>query len=168
MYSRFIFDPTQAIESFELIPEGNHKAKIIKVEEQISKNGNEMLVIFIQPNGYKFPLKHYITLSNLNSAENQNRGLAQKLLVELHDSFEIPYDKEKPQELNFTNWIGRSGGIEVKHKLYDGKTLASIKKCIIDWTWKPTDLLENIANDRECITENGKMQFKDDNEDIPF
>ena len=140
MYNKkYIFNPTQAIENnFELVLEGKHNARIIKVEEQISKNGNEMLVVFIQPDNYKFPLKYYITLSNLNSADIQKNGFAQKLLVDLHVAFEIPYDKENPQELNAKGWVGHTGVIEVEHELYDSKKIAKIKKCIP---------LENIEED---------------------
>lgn len=73
---------------------GDHRVCIIDVEETVSRAGNDMLVLTLQPSGSKIKIKHYIV-----DNEYRNRNL-----TELFDSFDI-----EDGDMCFASWIGAVG-----------------------------------------------------------
>lgn len=102
--------------NFEIIPEGKHRVRIKSAEKAISKNGNDMLVIQLEVNGYTSTLYHYITFMD-DKPEITNR-----MLTQFFDSF-----KDIPEgDFNTANWIGKVGACTVKHEEYQGETRAKL------------------------------------------
>ena len=102
---------------FELIPEGKHRIRIKAADKAVSKNGNDMLVLQFEVNGYNSLLYHYIVFME-DKPEITNR-----MLTQFFDSF-----KDIPEgDFNTANWVGKVGACVVKHEEYNGDKSAKVK-----------------------------------------
>lgn len=101
---------------FELIPVGSHRVRIEKTEDQKSKkSGKDMIKLELKVSGYYARLFHYIVLDPANAQfTNQQLG-------SLFNSFGIP-----PGDMNHFRWIGKTGAAKIRHREYEGETLADI------------------------------------------
>ena len=101
---------------FEVIPEGKYRIRIKSADKAISKNGNDMLVLQFEVNGYASSLFHYIVFME-DRPEITNR-----MLTQFFDSF-----KDIPEgDFNTANWIGKVGACTVKHEEYNGEKRAKL------------------------------------------
>ena len=102
--------------TFEPIPEGKHRIRVKAVEKAQSKNGNDMLSLQFEVNGYNSTLYHYIVFLK-DRPEITNR-----MLTQFFDSF-----KDIPEgDFNINNWVGKAGACVVKHEEYNGNSNARI------------------------------------------
>ena len=102
-----------------MIEPGDHPVKITKIEEKVSKSGNEMLVVHLSVPGASFTMKHYLV-----SGEYFN-GNATKLF----DCFGITRGN-----FNFNQWIDRVGKahLEKGEPNAEGKSFLEIAYLIVD------------------------------------
>lgn len=99
---------------FPLIPEGRYRVVIVDAEKAVSKtSGNDMLVIKMLVSGYKSHVWAYIPFLD-DKPEVTNR-----ILTQMFDCFQI-----EEGNFNLNSYLGKAGGIAIKHEEYDGKTTA--------------------------------------------
>lgn len=111
------YDPSQYTErSFELIPVGDYRARIIDVVEKKFGSGNEGYEMTLQINGYNSKVWYYLVLNRDNIAQTNQR------IGEFFDSFGIT----SPAMGNGKQWIGAAGAVRIKHDEYNGKTTAKV------------------------------------------
>ena len=104
-------------DEYPIVPEGKHRVVIISAEKAVSKtSGNDMLVIKMLVSKYKSHVWVYIPFLD-DRPEITNR-----MLTQMFDCFQI---EEGNFDLN--SYIGKAGGIEIKHEEYDGKTTAKFR-----------------------------------------
>ena len=99
---------------YPIIPEGRYRVVIVGAEKAVSKSsGNDMLTIQMQVSGYKSHIWAYIPFLD-DKPEVTNR-----ILTQFFECFQI-----EEGDFNLNNYLGKSGGIAVKHEDFDGKTTA--------------------------------------------
>lgn len=99
------------------IPEGKHRVRIKGAEKAVSKNGNDMLKIELQVNGYENEsVFHYIVFMD-DRPEITNR-----MLTQFFDSFKDIGEGD----FNTANWIGKVGACTIKHEDYNDNTNAKV------------------------------------------
>ena len=119
------FDPTQYTErTFELIPVGDHRARIKEVVFRDDANpfssGNQGYEITLAVSGYNSTVKHYIVLNPADPARtNQAIGA-------FFDSFGI----QEQQLGNGQTWMNRVGAVRIRHEEYMGENRAKVAYCI--------------------------------------
>ena len=86
------FDGYRREERSRLTP-GDYRVAITEVEETVSRSGNPMLVVTVQPNGSEIHIKHYLVKN-----EHFNRNL-----TELLDSFGLG------ENFDTLTWVGAVG-----------------------------------------------------------
>ena len=86
------FDGYKREERSRLTP-GDYRVAITEVEETVSRSGNPMLVVTVQPNGSEIHIKHYLVK---NEYFNRN-------LTELLDSFGLG------ENFDTLTWVGAVG-----------------------------------------------------------
>jgi len=104
-------DDLENAQSFSSFTIGDNLAKIAEVKEDVSKNGNDTLVItFINDSGAK--IRYYIV---------DNEYMLQKL-KSFYVAFGIPFT-----EKNYQRWIGKKGIVVCKEgKPYNGETRSEV------------------------------------------
>lgn len=105
------YDPSQYSErSYDLIPIGDHRARITDVVEKTFKSGNSGYELTLEISGYPRRMWYYLVLDPSNPAQTNQR------LGEFFESFRIPdYSMGTGKQ-----WVGQVGGVRVKHELYNG------------------------------------------------
>lgn len=115
--ANWTFDPSMYQEQdFSIIPAGDHRVRIMDVEEKVSRTGNEMYEITLAVNGYNSKLWFYLVLDTSDRQKTMNR------IGDFFDSFGIT-------ERNLGSgkqWIGKVGAVRVKHEDYNGNTSAKV------------------------------------------
>ena len=90
------FDGYKREEHSRLTP-GNYRVAITEVEETVSRSGNPMLVVTVQPNGSEIHIKHYLVK---NEYFNCN-------LTDLLDSFGLG------ENFDTLTWVGAVGAAKL-------------------------------------------------------
>lgn len=90
------FDGYRREERSRLTP-GDYRVAITEVEETVSRNGNPMLVVTVQPNGSEIHIKHYLVK---NEYFNRN-------LTDLLDSFGLG------ENFDTLTWVGAVGAAKL-------------------------------------------------------
>lgn len=115
------YDPSQYTErSFEIIPVGDYRARIIDVVEKKFSSGNDGYEMTLEINGHNSKVWYYLVLNRENVAQTNQR------IGEFFDSFGI----NSLAMGNGKQWIGSAGGVRIKHEEYNGKTSAKVAYCI--------------------------------------
>jgi len=99
------FDPkSYTPQEFEKIPIGPHRVRISKIEDKVSKSGNNMKEIVLEVSGYNRKLWVYIVEGEY---ANQNIGniLGSCGLLEIVED----------EGFSWNLMIGKIGGVQVKH-----------------------------------------------------
>lgn len=115
------FDPSQYSEkNFEIIPQGDYRARIADVVEKKFRSGNEGYEITLEINGYNSKMWFYLVLDPSNvAATNQRIG-------DFFNSFGITNTAMGTGK----QWIGSVGAVRIKHEQYEGKNTAKVAYCI--------------------------------------
>lgn len=101
---------------FSIIPEGNYRVRISDVTEKIFSSGNEGYEIVLEVAGHSSKLWYRLVLNRQNEKQtNQNLGA-------FFNSFGIT----NTQLGNGKQWIGKVGGVRVKHEPYNGNMNAKV------------------------------------------
>lgn len=90
------FDGYKREERSRLVP-GDYRVAITEVEETVSRSGNPMLVVTVQPNGSEIHIKHYLVK---NEYFNRN-------LTDLLDSFGLG------ENFDTLTWVGAVGAAKL-------------------------------------------------------
>lgn len=102
---------------FSIIPEGNYRVRISDVVEKVFRSGNEGYEIVLDVAGRSGKLWFYLVLNKQNEKQtNQNIG-----------SFFNCFGITTPVLGNGKQWIGKVGGVRVKHEEYNGNMSAKVQ-----------------------------------------
>ena len=111
------FDPNMYEEQdFQIIPVGDHRARIEDVVEKTFSSGNEGYEITLAVNGYSSKLWYYLVLDR-NDPKKTNQRIG-----DFFNSFgitELALGSGK-------HWIGKVGAVRVKHEEYNGNMSAKV------------------------------------------
>ena len=112
-----MWDYKREEQTFEPIPEGEHRIRIKSADKAISTSGNDMIAFQFEVSGYNSLLYHYIVFLD-DRPEITNR-----MLTQFFDSFKDIEDGD----FNMRNWIGKVGACVVKHEEYNGNKTAKVR-----------------------------------------
>lgn len=117
----WVYDPSQYQEkNFEIIPQGDYRARIADVVEKKFRSGNEGYEITLEINGYNSKMWFYLVLDPSNvAATNQRIG-------DFFNSFGITNTAMGTGK----QWVGSVGAVRIKHEQYEGKNTAKVAYCI--------------------------------------
>lgn len=119
--ANWTFDPSQYQEkSFQLIPVGDYRARIMDVVEKKFSSGNEGYEITLEINGYNSKLWFYLVLDPSDAVKTNQR------IGDFFNSFGIT----SPAMGTGKQWIGAVGAVRVKHEDYNGNPSAKVAYCI--------------------------------------
>lgn len=115
--ANWTFDPSQYKEkNFEIIPQGDYRARIAEVVEKKFNSGNDGYEITLDINGYNSKMWMYLVLDPSNPSQTNQR------IGEFFDSFGI-----KGSNLGTgKQWVGSVGAVRVKHEAYNGENRAKV------------------------------------------
>ena len=115
------FDPSQYKENnFQIIPVGDHRARICDVVEKRFNTGNEGYEITLEISGHASKLWFNLVLDRSNPAQTNQR------IGEFFNSFGIRHTAMGTGK----QWIGAVGAVKVKHEEYQGEKRAKVAYCI--------------------------------------
>lgn len=108
---------------FKAIPVGNYRCRIESAEEKQSKSGNDMIEIKLSVSGHKSSLWFYLVFfaDGLDKSGNPLRNITDRNLASIYECFGIVEGSLNPAE-----WIGKVGGVKVKHEMKDGEAQARV------------------------------------------
>lgn len=147
-----MWDYKREEQTFEPIPEGEHRIRIKSADKAVSSSGNDMIAFQFEVSGYNSLIYHYIVFMD-DRPEITNRNLTQ-----FFDSF-----KDIPDgDFNMANWIGKIGACVVKHDEYNGQKSAKVRYFL------KAEKQEELAPWREPGAKNAFGSDEDFTEDLPF
>ena len=104
--------------SYVVIPEGIHRARISKAEEKTYSSGREGVAITFDISGYSGKVFYNLVFMAEDKAQTNQK------LGSLFNSFDIQ------PSMNLSTWIGKVGAISVKHEEYQGEKQARFHYCV--------------------------------------
>ena len=117
----WIFDPNEyEAKEFSIIPAGDHRVRISEVTQKTFKSGNNGFEITLEVSGHGGSLWFYLVLDPADTKKTNQR------IGTFFESFGITdYDLS-----HYRNWIGKVGGVRVKHEEYNGSQSAKVAFCL--------------------------------------
>ena len=117
----WIFNPNEyEAKEFSIIPVGDHRVRISNVEGKTFKSGNNGFEITLDVSGHGGSLWFYLVLDPSDSKKTNQR------IGTFFESFGIT----DPDLSHYRNWIGKVGGVRVKHEEYNGTQSAKVAFCL--------------------------------------
>ena len=115
--ANWTFDPSQYKEkNFEIIPQGDYRARVADVVEKTFNSGNSGYEITLDINGYNSKMWFYLVLDASNPAQTNQR------IGEFFDSFAIKGNNMGTGK----QWVGSVGAVRIKHEAYKGENRAKV------------------------------------------
>lgn len=96
--------------NYAIVPVGDHRVRIEKIEEKTSSSGNNMLELTLAVSGFDSSLWYYLVFLTDNPALTNQR------IGEISKSFGVTTDVSK-----YSTWLGKVGAARVKHDEYGAK-----------------------------------------------
>lgn len=91
-------------QTFEQVPVGKHRIRVLSAEKAVSSKGNDMLALQFEVSGMNNILYHYIVFMP------DNPKMTNRMLTAFYDSF-----KDIPEgSTNLLEWVGKVGACMVK------------------------------------------------------
>lgn len=149
------YNPEEVSEQeFSIIPIGNHRVRISEVEQKISSNGNDMIVLTLDVSGQTSKIWYNLVFLK------DNQKITNSNLYNIYISFDIPIGN-----LDINTWVGKMGAARIKHELYNGENKARVSYFI------KKDNQKDLPQWKETSTM-GKTQtdfvIADDTVDCPY
>ena len=117
----WIFNPNEyEAQEFSIIPAGDHRVRISDVEGKTFKSGNNGFEITLEVSGHGGSLWFYLVLDTTDTKKTNQR------IGTFFESFGIT----DPDLSHYRNWIGKVGGVRVKHEEYNGSQSAKVAFCL--------------------------------------
>ena len=119
--ANWIFNPNEySAEEFAPIPVGDHRVRISDVVERTFSTGNDGFEITLDVSGYASKLWFYLVLDRSDTKKTNQR------IGDFFGSFGImDFDLS-----HYRGWIGKIGGVRVKHEEYNGEQKAKVAFCL--------------------------------------
>lgn len=151
------FDPAQYTErTFELIPVGDHRARVKEVMFKTFNSGNQGYEITLSVSGYFSTVKTWLVLDPADQARtNQAIGA-------FFDSFGIT-DRELSEN---PVWVGKVGAVRIRHEEYNGENRAKVAYCISRARQDKLPAWQEVSVSAKPAT--GGFAPVPDNQDLPF
>ena len=154
----WIFNPNEyEAKEFTIIPVGDHRVRISDVAGKTFKSGNNGFEITLEVSGYGGSLWFYLVLDPADTKKTNQR------IGTFFESFGITdYDLS-----HYRNWIGKVGGVRVKHEEYNGSQSAKVAFCL---SRKNQDKLPPAKFSEEVATvaTNNAPMIEVGEDDLPF
>ena len=154
----WIFNPNEyEAKEFSIIPAGDHRVRISNVEGKTFKSGNNGFEITLDVSGHGGSLWFYLVLDPADTKKTNQR------IGTFFESFGITdYDLS-----HYRNWIGKVGGVRVKHEEYNGSQSAKVAFCL---SRKNQDKLPpaNFSGEIAPPTTNNAPIVEVGEDDLPF
>lgn len=106
--------------SFEIVPAGDHRARIEDVVEKTFRSGNTGMELTLSISGYKSKVWYYLVLDQSDPKKTNQR------IGDLFNSFGII----DPDLSHYRTWIGKVGAVRIAHEDYNGTVSAKVRYCI--------------------------------------
>ena len=119
--ANWTFNPADySANDFAPIPTGDHRVRISDVVEKTFNSGRNGFEITLDVSGHGGKLWFYLVLDETDVKKtNQRIGV-------FFESFGITdYDLS-----HYRGWVGKIGGVRVKHEEYNGNTFAKVAFCL--------------------------------------
>ena len=121
MAINWTYDATQyEAKEFSIIPTGDHRVRINEVVEKTFNSGNSGFEITLDVSGHGGKLWFYLVL-DANDVKKTNQRIG-----DFFESFGIT----DPALAHYRAWIGKVGGVRVKHEEYNGNQSAKVAFCL--------------------------------------
>ncbi len=119
--ANWTFNPADyTANDFAPIPVGDHRVRIYDVIEKIFSSGNEGFEITLEVSGHGGKLWFYLVLDHGDIKKTNQR------IGTFFESFGIgDFDLS-----HYRGWVGKIGGVRVKHEDYNGSTSAKVAFCL--------------------------------------
>ena len=156
--ANWTYNPNEySASEFSIIPTGDHRVRINDVVEKTFNSGNDGFEITLDVSGHVGKLWFYLVFDQNDSKKTNQR------IGTFFESFGITdYDLS-----HYRGWIGKIGGVRVKHEEYNGSNSAKVAFCL---SRKNQDKLPAWQGDAPSfsggVTPNFTEQQSDD--DLPF
>lgn len=160
--ANWVFNPSDySANEFTIIPAGDHRVRISDVIEKTFSSGRSGYEITLEVSAHQSKLWFYLVLDETDTKKTNQR------IGTFFESFGIvDYDLS-----HYRGWIGKIGGVRVKHEEYNGNTSAKVAFCL---SRKNQDKLPAWKGEAPATTTpsyaNTSANFVDinDSDDLPF
>lgn len=121
MAINWTYDASQyEAKEFSIIPAGDHRVRINDVIEKTFNSGNSGFEITLDVSGHGGKLWFYLVLDH-NDAKKTNQRIG-----DFFNSFGITDNNLA----HYRGWMGKIGGVRVKHEEYNGNQSAKVAFCL--------------------------------------
>lgn len=119
--ANWIFDANDVEErEFAPIPEGNHRVRVLNVEEQCSRTQKQMLKLTLEVSGYSSKVWDYLVFDGSDEAARKRTNTK---INQIAQSFGVnPNAVVQQMQL----LIGKVGGVRIKHDNYNGEVSSKV------------------------------------------
>ena len=154
----WIFNPNEyEAKEFSIIPAGDHRVRISNVEGKTFKSGNTGFEITLEVSGHGGSLWFYLVLDPSDTKKTNQR------IGTFFESFGITdYDLS-----HYRGWIGKVGGVRVKHEDYNGSQSAKVAFCLSRKNQDKLPAAKFSTTDTTAPTNNTPV-VEVGEEDLPF
>ena len=155
--ANWTFNPNEyTVNDYAPIPTGDHRVRINDVVEKRFSSGNEGFEITFDVSGHNGKLWFYLVLDHNDTKKTNQR------IGTFFESFGIgDFDLS-----HYRGWIGKIGGVRVKHEEYNGSMSAKVAFCL---SRKNQDKLPAWKGDAPTPVSQPKFEpIEINNSDLPF
>lgn len=119
--ANWIFDANDVEDrGFTPIPEGNHRVRVLSVEEQFSRTQKQMLKITLEVSGYAGKVWDYLVFDGTNETARKRTNTK---INQIAESFGVNPNAVVSQ---IQALVGKVGGVRIKHDNYNGEVSSKV------------------------------------------